>query len=158
MIVKFKGHIQKLILPGLFFQGVAAENERNRALKLKEYEDTFPPIQDAVVSTIRSGMVRAARSLWEEEGSVHVILSNKYAMYGEQPPSGKELEKRSDFLIESVTEILEELLSARFQDRLSNYILSFIGFYFSKGSHLNGEFHMDYELDRVSFNSWGGLG
>ena len=114
LIVKFKGHIQKLILPGLFFRGVASDNEMKRAMKLREYEDTFPPIQDAIVTSIRSVMVRAARALWEEEESVHVILSNKYAIYGEQAPSGKELEKRSDFMIESVTEILEELLSARF--------------------------------------------
>lgn len=61
-------------------------------------------------------------------------------------------------MINTVTEILEELLSARFQDRLSNYILSFIGFYFEPGNHLKGEFHMDYELDRLTFDSWGGIG
>jgi hypothetical protein len=83
LVVMFKGHIQKLILPGLFFRGIASENDEKRSNKLKEYEDTFPPIQDAIITNIKSVMVRAARSLWDEEESLHVILSNKYTMYGE---------------------------------------------------------------------------
>ena len=59
-------------------------------------------------------MVRAARVVWEEEEALNIIQSEKYAFYGEQAPSGKDVEARSDIMINTVTEILEELLSARF--------------------------------------------
>lgn len=155
---KFKGHIYRLILPGLFFKGTSYLNMMIRKRKLREYEDTFAPIQDAVVTNLIDSMRRAARAFWEMEESIHVITSTgKQAFYKERVPSEKEANRRCDIILETITLILKELLSDRFEAKLSEYILSFIGFYFANGSHLKGEFHMDYELERLNFNSYGGL-
>lgn len=159
LATKFKGHVFRLIIPGLFFKGTIYQKAEERKKKLKEYEDTFPPIMDAIVTNMKTAMRRAAKPFWECEDCVHVIISSgKQALYGERVPPEREIEQRCDFILETLTSILEELLSARFKDRLSDYILSFVGFYFERGNHPQGEFHMDYEVDRMVFDSFGGLG
>ena len=158
LINKFKGHIYKLMLPGLFFKGLRDVKTIERKKKLKEHEDTFYPIQDSITNTIKIVMARALREFWETETSLHIIVSTgKEKLYQERVPGDSERKRRAKILIDTMMGVLEELLSPRFKDRLKDYMLNFIGSYFGPGSHLKSEFHMPYELDRLEFDSFGAL-
>ena len=153
----FKGYIYKLILPGLFYKGVKEDMDKMRKAKRREYRDTFPPITDSMTTALKNAMLRAARELWEQDECIHCITSGKQDFYQEQIPSSSEMDRRCNLILGYCTKILEELLSETFKDQLSGYILSFIGLYFNDGSYLQNEFHTDYEICRLEFNTFGGI-
>lgn len=156
---KLKGFIYKLILPALFYRGIQNEMRSKRLQTRKEYNEVFPLMVDFCYRSMIQLMKRFANPLWEEESSIHCIKQNTLlSQYsGEKAATGGEMDSRCDKIHLYCKKIIDGLADNVSEEYYSPFLLRFLGKYIHDGNYLTGDFHVEFELNRLEFNSWGGL-
>lgn len=91
---------------------------------------------------------------------MHCLQSNSLTLQynGEkQASAGKDLDERCENLEKKLTTFMKTLTEQTKNGVFQDSLLAFLGMYTEDGYYLFSKFHTEFEISRLSFNSWGAL-
>ena len=156
--IRLRGYAWYLTIPPMLMRISKMQKSQLRENKLQSYTDNLPSIIDNSVNVLRNVIMKNCKTLWEEKRSFNILTSNETcAFYKERPVMPKDIDKNIEVIEDYVRKLLRGLNEMCSEEILGQTLIAFLCDLTSNGNILPQSFLTQYEINRLEFDSDGGL-